>query len=325
VEERVLGCSGISVTRLALGCGNFGGIGSAPELFGRGESREEAFALMDAAWDAGIRLFDTAASYGGGRSERWVGEWMRERGGRPVVATKVFHSVTGDPEDRGLAPARVRRELRGSLERLGLDAVDLYLVHAPDPDTPLEETLTVLDELVRTGLVGAIGASNVDAGYLERALAISAARGLARFEWVQNSYSLLDRDAERELLPLCEREGIGFTPFGPLSGGWLAGRYRRDAPPPAGSRMTLRPGPYEHFRDDRVHESLDRLEAEAERREVDTATLACAGLLSDARITSVVAGPRRPEHLEPALRALGLPLSPAESDELRRSTFAPES
>src|SRR5919109_5256552 len=145
METRGLGHTSVEVTRIALGCGNFGGVGSAPELFGQGESREEAFALMDAAWKLGIRTFDTAASYGGGRSEHWLGEWMAARRRRPVVTTKVFHSVTGDPDDHGLAPARIRRELAGSLERLGLERVDLYLIHEPDPETPLELTLAALD------------------------------------------------------------------------------------------------------------------------------------------------------------------------------------
>jgi aryl-alcohol dehydrogenase-like predicted oxidoreductase len=316
VEERELGRSGTRVTRLALGCGNFGGIGSAPELFGTGETHDEAFALMDAAWEAGIRLFDTAASYGGGCSERWIGEWMRSRGCRPVVATKVFHSFAGTAGDRGLAPARVRRELQGSLERLGLDRVDLYLTHEPDPETPLEETLAALDELVRAGLVGAIGASNVDAAHLARALRVSAENGLVRFAWVQNAYSLLEREDEHTLLPLCERAGLGYTPFGPLAGGWLTGKYRAGEPPPPGSRMTLRPEPYEHLRDERVYAGLERLAREAVRRGVDRATLAFAWVLSDPRVTSVILGPRRPEQLEPALRALGHVVSAAERDEL---------
>jgi aryl-alcohol dehydrogenase-like predicted oxidoreductase len=304
------------VTRLALGCGNFGGVGSAPELFGEGETREEAFALMDAAWEAGVRLFDTAPSYGGGRSERWVGEWLATRGVRPVLATKVFHSVTGDPSDRGLAPERIRRELDGSLERLGVDAVDLYLIHQPDPETSLADTLEALDGLVREGLVRAVGASNVDATYLREALATSAARGLVRFEWVQNSHSLLDRRDEGELLPLCAGEGLGYTPFGPLAGGWLAGRYRRDEAPPPGSRMTLRPRPYEHLRTARVFDGLDELAARAAALGADTASLAIAWLLADERLTSVVLGPRRPEHLLPGLRALELELRPADREEL---------
>jgi aryl-alcohol dehydrogenase-like predicted oxidoreductase len=271
---------------------------------------------MDAAWELGIRLFDTAASYGGGRSEQWIGDWTAARGRNPVVATKVFHSVTGDPDDKGLAPDRIRRELAASLRRLGAERVELYLIHAPDPKTPLELTLTALDELVRAGTVGAIGASNVDAAYLERALALCDEEGLVRFQWVQNSYSLLDQDAARELLPLCEREGLGFTPFGPLAGGWLTGKYRRAEPPPAGSRMTLRPEPYEQFVDDSVFDALDALVDAARRRGVDAATLALAWLLADDRVTSVIVGPRRPEHFEPARAALELSLTPDERDEL---------
>src|SRR5919205_597965 len=179
MDRRRLGGTGVDVTRLILGCGNFGGIGSAPEFFGQGETQAEAERLMDAAWGAGIRCFDTADAYGGGRSESWIGEWVRARGVRDelVLETKVFHSVEGDPADRGLAPERIRRA------RLGVERVDLYLIHEPDPDTPLADTLEALDELVRAGKVGAIGASNVDGAYLEQALRISAERGLARFEW----------------------------------------------------------------------------------------------------------------------------------------------
>jgi aryl-alcohol dehydrogenase-like predicted oxidoreductase len=316
MERRALGRTGVDVTRIALGCGNFGGIGSASAFFGQGESRDEAFRIMDAAWELGVRLFDTAPSYGGGRSERWIGEWMRERDRQPVVSTKVFHSVTGDPDDKGLAPERVRRELAGSLERLGLERVELYLIHEPDPETPLEATLEALDELVRSGMVGAVGASNVDAAYAERALAISDAEGLVRFQWIQNSYSLLDRDAAREVVPLCEREGLGFTPFGPLSGGWLTGKYRRGEAPQPGSRMATRPEPYERFLGDRTFDALDDFAAAARERGVDTATLALAWLLADDRVTSVVVGPRRPEHLAPARAALELELTPGERDEL---------
>jgi 1-deoxyxylulose-5-phosphate synthase len=316
MELRQLGGTGVEVTRIALGCGNFGGVGSAPAFFGRGETREEAFAVMDAAWDLGIRLFDTAASYGGGRSERWIGEWTAARGRHPVVETKVFHSVVGDPDDHGLAPDRIRREVDGSLGRLGLEHVELYLIHAPDPDTPLELTLVALDDLVRAGKVGAIGASNVDAPYLERALALSEAEGLVRFQWVQNSYSLLERDDAREVLPLCAREGLGFTPFGPLAGGWLTGKYRRGAPVPEGSRMAMRPEPYERFRDDRVFDALEGLEGAARERGVDMAAVALAWLLADDRVTSVIVGPRRPEHLEPVRAALELELTRSETAEL---------
>ena len=315
-----MGTTGVEVSRVALGCGNFGGIGSAPAFFGQGESEEEAFALMDAAWELGITLFDTADAYGGGRSERAIGRWLARRGAevreRIVLSTKVFHSVEGNPADRGLAPDRIRRQIEGSLKRLGVERVDLYLIHAPDPETPIGETLVAMDELVRAGKVGAIGASNLSAAELEEALRTSAERGLARFDWAQKSYSLLERDDEADVLPLCARDGLGYTPFSPLAGGWLAGRYRRGEPYPAGSRMTLRPEPYGEIAHERTFDRLEAFESAARERGTDTATLALAWVLDNPLVTAVIVGPRRPEHLEPARAALELRLSDAERSEL---------
>ncbi|MGH2921833.1 MAG: aldo/keto reductase [Gaiellaceae bacterium] len=293
--------------RLILGCGNFGGIGSAPQFFGQGESEEEAFAIMDAAWSMGITAFDTADAYGGGRSETWIGRWREQTGNEPTLTTKVFHSVEGDPEDRGLSRRRILRQIDGSLGRLGVEQVDLYLIHEPDPVTPVEETLGALEEVKRDGKVREIGASNVDVRWLEQAA--------GRITWVQNSYSLLDRESEG-VLAYCAEHGIAFSPFGPLAGGWLAGKYRRGQPPPAGSWMTMRPEPYLRYDDDAVYDGLERFDAAAAERGVDMPMLAFAWLFSDPRITAVVAGPRRPEHLEPARTALELDLSPAERDEL---------
>ena len=304
------------MSRIVLGCGNFGGIGSAPELFGEGESREEAFALMDAAWAAGINVFDTAASYGGGRSESWVGAWRSEREAPVLLSTKVFWSVSGDPDDRGLGHDRILRELDGSLGRLGVERVDLYLTHEPDEDTPIEETLTALDELVRRGKAGAIGGSNLDGAGLEEALETSDRLGLARYAWVQNEYSLLRREAEAEILPVCEREGLGFTPFSPLAGGWLTGKYRRGEAYPAGSRMTLRPDPYADLVNDETFHALEEFEAAAADRGVEPATLAVAWVLAHPQVTAVVVGPRRPEQLATAIAATEVELTPAERDEL---------
>jgi 1-deoxyxylulose-5-phosphate synthase len=313
VERRELGRSGVEVTRIILGCGNFGGIGSAPEFFGQGESEDEALAIMDAAWELGIRTFDTADAYGGGRSERAIGRWLDGRGEHPVIETKVFHSVVGDPDDHGLTPERIQRQIASSLERLGLERVDLYLIHEPDPETPVERTLEAMTELVERGTVSAVGASNVDGPYLGDALAISERGGLARFEWVQNSYSLLERDSERDVLPLCREHGLGFTPFSPLAGGWLTGKYHRGEAHPEGSRMTTRPGPYLHLDDDRVYDGLDRLGEEAARRGVSMSGLALAWLLAQPQVDGIVVGPRRPEHLEPVREAFGLKLDPEEA------------
>jgi aryl-alcohol dehydrogenase-like predicted oxidoreductase len=292
MERAYLG--GVEVSRVILGCGNFGGIGSAPAFFGQGESQDEAFAIMDAAWEAGITTFDTADAYGGGRSETFIGEWLRSR--RPdgiVLSTKTFNPMA-EGADHGLAPARVRRQVESSLERLGVDRVDLFLTHDWDPDVPIAETAGVLDELVAAGKIGAYGLSNVGGEELRAALDAGS------FQWVQNSYSLLDRDAEREVLPLCAERGLGFTPFSPLAGGWLTGKYRRGEAVPAGSRMTMRPEPYAHLQDEAVFDRLERL---AEMG--DPATLSLAWLLGDPRVTAVIVGPRRPEHLAPALAAAG--------------------
>jgi aryl-alcohol dehydrogenase-like predicted oxidoreductase len=318
MERAYLGGTGIRVSRVILGCGNFGGIGSAPEFFGKGETREQAFAIMDAAWEAGIVTFDTADAYGGGRSEAWIGDWLRTKGSdvweEIVLSTKTFNPMDAG-EDHGLAPERVKRQLESSLRRLGVERVEMFLTHEPDPDVPIAETLGALDELVREGKAGAVGASNVDGSQLREALA--AAPGV-RYEWVQNSYSLLDRDAEREVLPLCAAEGLGFTPFSPLAGGWLTGKYRRGEALPEGSRMTMRPGPYEHLRTDATFDALEGLDRLAAERGTTGAALALAWLLADPRLTAVVVGPRRPEHLEPALAAVELSLSEAERAELGR-------
>jgi aryl-alcohol dehydrogenase-like predicted oxidoreductase len=301
----------VTFAGVALGCGNFGGVGSSPAFFGQGTDEETAFAIMDAAWARGIRWFDTADAYGGGRSEEWIGRWRSDRGADElVVTTKVFHSDVGDPADTGLAPDRIRRQVERSLERLGVERIDLYLAHEPDPRTPPEETVRAFEALAGEGLVGAWGLSNYDADAIRRALAHG------RPAVVQNSYSLLDRGDEQEVLPLCVSEGIAYVPFGPLAGGWLTGKYRRGEPFPAGSRMTQRPEPYERLVDDRVFDGLDRLAEEAARRGVEMATLAFAWVLSHPEVTGAVCGPGRPEHLEPVLAALDVELSPGEREQI---------
>jgi aryl-alcohol dehydrogenase-like predicted oxidoreductase len=301
----------VTFPRLALGCGNFGGVGSAPAFFGQGTDEATAVAIMDAAWAQGVRWFGTADAYGGGRSESFIGRWRAAR--RPeglLVTTKVFHSVAGDPEDRGLAPERIRRQLEGSLERLGVERIDLYLAHEPDPAVPIADTVRAFERLVEEGLVGAWGLSNYDESGIRAALAHG------RPALVQNAYSLLERDDEEGVLPLCADEGIDYAPFGPLSGGWLTGKYRRGEPYPAGSRMTQRPEPYERLVADRVFDGLERLDAEAAARGLEPAALAFAWVLAHPAVTGAVCGPGRPEHLAPALAALEVTLSPEERERI---------
>ena len=316
----LLGRSGIEISRLILGCGNFGGIGSSPAFFGRGETEEQAFELMDAAWEAGLTTFDTADAYGGGRSESYIGAWLKTKGPEVrehiVLSTKTFNPMD-EGEDHGLAPARITRQLESSLGRLGVERVDMYLAHDWDPDVPVAETLGAFDELVRAGKVGAVGASNVDGAQLRAALEASERDGTIRFEWVQNSYSLLDREAELEVLPLCTEHGLGFTPFSPLAGGWLPGKYRRGEPAPDGSRMTLRPEPYRHLVDDNaVWKGLEGLARLAKERETTSATLALAWLLAEPRLTGLVTGARRPGQLSEPLAATATPLTVADRAEL---------
>jgi aryl-alcohol dehydrogenase-like predicted oxidoreductase len=216
----------------------------------------------------------------------------------------------GAGQDHGLTRARITRQIESSLDRLGVDAVDLYLAHDFDPEAPLEETVATFDGLIQLRLIRAWGVSNFGAPQLGATLAIG------KPAIVQNSYSLLDRTDERGVGQLCAELGISYAPYGPLAGGWLTGKYKRDEPPPEGSRMALRPGPYEHLRRPETFTALDRLAALAKRRGVDSATLAIAWLFAQPWVTAVVVGPRRPKHLEPALSALEHPLSEADAEEV---------
>jgi aryl-alcohol dehydrogenase-like predicted oxidoreductase len=297
----------LTLPRISLGCGNFGGVGSAPAFFGRGLNQDQAFELMDAAWEQGIRHFDTADAYGGGRSERMVGAWIASRGVRPMLTTKTFNPMD-EGADHGLAPERIERQLEQSFERLGLDQVDLYLAHEFDPDVPLTATFAAFDELREAGKIGSYGVSNFDAEQLIAALAVG------RPEAVQNSYSLLERGDGEDggVLPVCAERGVSYLVFSPLAGGWLTGKYRRGEAFPAGSRMTQRPQPYGHLIDDRTFDALESLEAVSAARGTSMAGTALAWLLADERIAQVVTGPGQPQHLAPIREALDQPLTNAE-------------
>jgi aryl-alcohol dehydrogenase-like predicted oxidoreductase len=317
VEYVPLGPTGVKVSRIILGCGNFGGIGSAPAFFGQGESEEEAFRIMDAALDLGINVFDTADAYGGGRSETIIGRWLERRGpavrDQVLLSTKAFNPVGAmGPNDQGLSRRHLKRQVHASLHRLGVDHADFFLVHEPDPTAPLEETLGALDDLVRQGTIHYLGASNIEAWRLVRAQWLAERHATQRFAWVQNSYSLLDRQPEAELLPALEHLRLGFTPFSPLAGGWLTGKYRRGQQAPSGSRMTLRPEPYAHLQHDRTFDALEALQSAADERGVSMAALALSWLLHHPRVTGVVVGPRSPEQLAPANQALDLSMTPGE-------------
>ena len=321
MEYRNLGRTGLKISAVGLGCGNFGGIGSAPAFFGKGETEEEAFALMDAAWEMGINFFDTADAYGGGRSETYIGNWLKAKSphvrDQLLLSSKVFNRVGDGPNDWGLSRRHILRQVEASLRRLGTDHLDMYLTHeTPDPATPLEETLRALDDLIHQGKVRYIGASNMPTWLMTKALWISDKYHLFRFEWVQNSYSLLDRSDEKEMFPLCEDQRLGYTPFSPLAGGWLTGKYKKDEPFPTGSRMTLRPEPYQKLLDEKIYHGLEALRAHAAERGTDTASLALAWVMSHPLVTAPILGPRKPEHLEPAKRAMEIKLTDEERDKI---------
>jgi len=312
VARRPVGEFGLAIPRIALGCGNFGGVGSAPAFFGQGLTQEQSLELMDAAWELGITHFDTADAYGGGRSERMIGRWMRSRGVRPVLTTKTFNPVRAGG-DHGLAPDRVARQLQASLERLEVDQVDLYLAHDFDPDVPLAETFAAFEAALGARRIRAYGVSNFDVAQLADAL------GAGRPHAIQNSYSLLDRRDERELLPLCARRGVAYLAFSPLAGGWLTGKYRRGQPYPAGSRMTQRPEPYQQFLAGPTFDAIERLDRLAARLGTSMAGLALAWLLADTRVTQIVIGPARPEHLKPVGEALACSLTAEDKAQIERA------
>jgi aryl-alcohol dehydrogenase-like predicted oxidoreductase len=299
----------MDVSRLVLGCGNFGGIGSAPAFFGQGETEKEAFELMDASWALGIRTFDTADAYGGGRSEQWIGKWMASSGNRPVIVTKTFNPMEAGA-DHGLARARMTRQIESSLDRLGVDRVDVYLAHAFDPDTPLDELVRTFEGLRDLGLITAWGVSNFSAPQLHEL----CEHGQPSI--VENSFNLLERDDERDVIPFCAERDISYMAFGPLAGGLLAARYRQGEEPPSGSRLASRPEGYEHLLNDRTFAGLQLFESTAKERGVAPATLALAWLLARPGVSSVILGARNQQHIGLALRALDLGLSPAEADVL---------
>jgi aryl-alcohol dehydrogenase-like predicted oxidoreductase len=309
IEARPLGRSQVALPRIALGCGNFGGVGSSVEWFGRGLDEEQAFAVMDAAWDLGIQHFDTADAYGGGRSETMVGHWIRSRGRLPLLTTKTYNPMAAGA-DHGLAPERVTRQLHSSLARLGVERVDLYLAHEFDPDVDPQRVVETFEGLRAEGLIAATGVSNYDAAQLRATLAAGP------LDAIQNSYSLLERRDESEVLGLCAQAGVAYTAYSPLAGGWLTGKYRRGQPFPAGSRMTQRPDVYAELIDDRVFDALEGLEALAAERGVSMAALSLAWLLANPLLGAVVIGPGRPDQLAPVAQALAHPLTQAERERI---------
>jgi aryl-alcohol dehydrogenase-like predicted oxidoreductase len=274
VETARLGGSDLDVSRVGLGCNQFG----------RKLDRDATRAVVDAALEVGVTFFDTADTYGSGESERFIGAALGERRAGVVLGTK-FGQDTSVPGPGG-SRDHMRRALEASLERLGTDVIDLYTYHRPDGVTPLEETLAAMQELVDEGRVRWLGVSNVDAVQV----AAAAGSGVTVVA-VQNHYSLLRRDDDAEVLPLCRRHGIGYVPYFPLASGLLTGKYRRGEPAPAGSRLA---GRDVEPRDLEAVEALERLGAARGRGILE---LAVGGLASIPGIASVIAGATSPEQV----------------------------
>ena len=311
-----LGRSGIQVSQVMVGGGTIGGIGSARATWGKGLTDDEAFQMLDAALELGITVVDTANSYAGGRSEEVIGSWLRARSADVLVATKVGNLVEPDQTGICLTKDHILRQCPASLQRLGLDRVDLYLSHAPDELTPIGETLEAFAALIEAGQVGSIGACNVTGAQLNEALAQADRLGLPRYEWVQNEYSVLARGDEATVIPICREQGLGYTPHSVLSGGVLSGKFLPGAALPDGTTVALRPDDYAPYLTPAVLEGVQRWTAEARRIGVGAAALALAWVLSGDGVTAALVGARRPEQFADVKDGLELRLDPDRRDHL---------
>jgi aryl-alcohol dehydrogenase-like predicted oxidoreductase len=304
-----------TVGRLALGT----------MLMGGATGTADAHRILDRFTDAGGTLLDTADTYGDGASERALAPWLARNRERVQVATKVRFAVS-EPGGEGLSPERVRAACDASLRRLGIDTIDLYQVHAPDQRVPVEDTLEALDGLVRAGKVRALGASNLPAWQFAWALAVQDREGFAPFVAYQAQYSLVERSAELDLLPLCRAAGVGVLAWGPLGAGFLSGRYRRGELPEG--RLTQAGDDFEeapHRRAvERNHRIVDAAEEIARRHGVPVPRVALAWLLGRPGVTGPIIGPRTPEHLEDLLGADDLVLTGDEMAALERPAPPPE-
>ncbi len=300
MRTRLLGEGGPEVSIVGLGTNNFG----------RRCDYEQTLAVIDAALDAGVTLFDTADVYGQGLSEEYIGRALEGRRDRVLIATKFGKPMDERPEERRGNPDYIRWAVESSLRRLRTDVIDVYQLHEPDPGTPLEETLGALGDLVHEGKVRWIGSSNFSAEQVEAAEEVARGAGFHRFVSVQNEYSLVERESEDEVLGTCERLGIGFLPYFPLASGLLTGKYRRGETATEG-RLAGREIPAEQW--DRV-EALQRY---AEERGASLLEVAIGGLLAMPAVTSVIAGATKPEQVRANVAAGSWEPSAEDVEELR--------
>jgi aryl-alcohol dehydrogenase-like predicted oxidoreductase len=312
MEYRRLGNSGLRVSAVGLGCNPFGNEVDAPL----------AARIVGRALDLGVTYFDTADSYFEGRSEDYLGRALQGRRGDAIIATKF-----GNPVEPGSGAGASRRYIveacEASLRRLRTDYIDVYQVHSPDRDTPLDETMRALDDLVRAGKVRYLGCSNFYEWEIVEALAIADKFNLTPFVIAQDFHNLLYRDVEKRMEPLCVKFGIGMVAYFPLAGALLTGTYRRNVAPPPGSRGAGRPS-FKTWDTPRNWDVQEKLVAFAAQRGWPLPRLALAWLLSRPMTFSVIAGADAPEHVEANVGALGLKLSPEDVAELDRITLVDE-
>ena len=310
MQKRKLGTSTLEVSVVGLGGNNFGG-----RIDFEATSR-----VVHRAIEIGINLIDTADSYGNkGGSEEWLGQVLGEKRKQIVLATKF--GLPMDGELVGASRRYVMQAVEASLKRLRTDWIDLYQLHRPDPQTPIEETLRALDDLVRQGKVRFIGCSNLSAQQVAEAQAAARRHGLAQFVSCQDEYSLLVRDVERELVPTAKRLGLGLLPYFPLASGLLTGKYKRGAALPPGSRLSKNARHAQRFANERNWRIVGELEAFAARRGHTLLELAFSWLLRDEVVASVIAGATSPQQVEQNVRAAGWKLSAEDLAEIDRITL----
>jgi len=304
-----LGNSGLKVSVVGLGTNNFG----------RRLDEVASARVVHAALDGGITFIDTADVYGAGQSEEFLGKAIKRRRDEVVLATKFSGGMGDGPYLRGGSRRYVRAAVEASLRRLQTDYIDLYQYHHPDPDTPIEETLDALNDLVHEGKVRYLGASNFDGWQLVDASWVARVNHLVPFVSDQIRYSLISRNAEREIVPAAERVGAGIIPFFPLEAGVLTGKYRRGEPPPPGTRMAGHPSP-DRFLNERSLDIVDALRAFADEHGVNLLDVAIGGLAAQPQVSSVIAGATKVEQVEANIRAGEWQPSSDEMAEINRIT-----
>ena len=304
MKMRRLGTSGLKVSEVGLGCNNFGMRIDAKQTQG----------VVDAALDAGITFFDTADIYGGTKSEEFLGKALGKRRQDIILATKFGMRVGDDPRRMGGSRRWIMRAVEDSLTRMGTDYIDLYQFHSPDADTPIDETLRALDDLVTQGKVRYLGNSNFSGWQI--ADADWTAAGGNRFVSAQNLYSLLERKVEFEVLPACEHFGLGVLPFFPLASGLLSGKYRRGEKPPEGTRLAAWGSRGAAAMSDKNFDKVEKLEAWAHERGHTILELAFAWLLGHEVVSSVIAGATTPEQVKTNAATSGWRLTPEEVKEV---------